>query len=52
MNFEDHLKDLQETYDIMMEALHDMSAKITQLKNENDKLMSEVNQLRGEINDE
>ena len=46
MNFEEHLKDLQKTYDILIEALHDMNAKVHQLTRENAKL-KELNETLG-----
>ena len=48
MNFEEHLKDLQQTYNLLIDALHDMNAKVQQLTRENAKLRELNETLRGE----
>jgi|TARA_R110000824_G_scaffold5670_11_gene26172 phage shock protein A len=52
MSFEKGLADLQETYNLLLEALHDMNAKLVSLKRENEKLISEVDRLEGELENE
>ena len=52
MDVEKSLADLQQTYDLLIEALHDMNYKLVEFKRENEKLNAEVERLRGELDNE
>ena len=52
MNVEKSLAELQDTYDLLIKALHDMNAKLVSFKRENQRLVEEIDRLKGELEDE
>lgn len=51
MKIEDRLKDLQETYDLLLGAVHELYAEVQRLKQENSALKEQLNSLEGEENE-
>ena len=52
MDVEKSLAELQQTYDLLIETLHDMNTKLVSFKRENEKLNAEVDRLQEKINNE